>query len=135
MKRIPGRRLWMLVGVALLIGQASAATAQSELTSAAVAKQVADRFGVEVLRIVESEMDGRPVFLVTVMAPGGDYDGAFQVTRLMVDRATGALVSQFRHRAAGYDLPGGAGIDVGAGADGRTIRRLTNQDRAVSAGE
>ena len=116
MKRIPGRRLWMLVGVALLIGQASAATAQSELTSAAVAKQVADRFGVEVLRIVESEMDGRPVFLVTVMAPGGDYDGAFQVTRLMVDRATGALVSQFRHRAAGYDLPGGAGIDVGAGA-------------------
>jgi hypothetical protein len=35
------------------------------------------------------------------MNPGGDFNEAFQVTRLVVDAETGRLVPQFRHGPTG----------------------------------
>lgn len=119
-----------LTAALLLLGAVSlcpAARAQSGLSEDAAAQQVVERFGVEVLRIAEGEADGRPVYVVTVMNPGGDDNGAFRVTRLMVDRATGELVSQFRHVPDGYVLPSGAPRRDTQGADGLAIRRMTNQ--------
>lgn len=123
--RRPGLTVTLLFLGAVLL--CPAAQAQSGLTQEAAAQQVAERFGVEVLRVTDGEADGRPVYVVTVMNPGGNDNGAFRVTRLMVDRATGELVSQFRHGAAGYALPSGAPRWDTQGADGRAIRRMTNQ--------
>ena len=46
--------------------------------------------------MIPSRYDGRAVFLVTVMNPGGDFNEAFQVTTLAVDVETGKLVSGYR---------------------------------------
>lgn len=123
-----------LAAAAIVSASASAATAvaQGELTPEAAAQQVAESYGVEVLDVAEADEDGRPVYIVTVMNPGDNSNGAFQVNRLMVDRATGELVSQFRHGAAGYTLPGGGGATTGA--DGRMIRRLSHHPESVAQG-
>ena len=71
----------------------------------AAAKQIAERYEVEVLKVRAGELDGRKVWLVTVMQPGGDSNGAFQVHLLAVDQETGELVPSFRHGASGYTLP------------------------------
>ena len=111
----------------------SAAPAQDGLTPEAAAQQIATRFGVDVLKVTAAEDDGRPVYILTVMNPGGDSDGAFQVTRLMVDRSTGELVPQFRHEAGGYRLPGGAGPNDAI--DGRSIRRRSLQGSTGAVSE
>ena len=69
------------------------------------ARKVAERYGVEVLRVRELAVDGRRVFALTVMAPGGDVNGAFQIGELWVDAETGEPVPRLIHRSAGYDLP------------------------------
>ena len=70
-------------------------------TAQQVAKKVAAEFGVRVLKVRRSQIDGRAVFLVTVMNPGGDFDEAFRITTLAVDVKTGKLVSGYRHRSSG----------------------------------
>lgn len=86
--------------------RANAAT-QFSAEEAAVAKKLSDAYGVRVLRIRSGEMDGSPVYIVTVMNPGGNFNAAFQVTTLAVDRKTGALVSNFR-RTSAVQSPAGA---------------------------
>ena len=80
----------------LLVPHAAAAE-----TAQQVAKKIAAEFGVRVLKVRESRLDGAPVFLVTVMNPGGDFDEAFQITTLAVDVKTGKLVSGYRHLSSG----------------------------------
>lgn len=75
--------------------------AAAEMTGKQVAKKIAAGFGVRVLKVRRSQVDGRAVFLVTVMNPGGDFDEAFQIITLAVDVKTGKLVSGFRHRSSG----------------------------------
>jgi hypothetical protein len=116
-----------LVAIALAGAPAGPATAHEALTAEAVAQRVAERYGVEVLDVAPSDGEGSPAYIVTVMNPGGNSNGAFRVTRLMVDRMTGELISQFHHEAAGYVLPGGAASLETQGADGRAIRRMSNQ--------
>lgn len=69
-----------------------------------LAKQLADRFGVRVLRAEPVDDNGRTLYRVVVMAPGGNRDNAYAVRTLMVDAETGALVPQFQHEASGYTL-------------------------------
>ncbi len=68
-------------------------------------KQIGERFDVEVLKVRPGEIDGRKVWLVTVMRPGGDSNAAFQVHLLAVDQESGELVPSFRHHTDGYSLP------------------------------
>jgi hypothetical protein len=70
-----------------------------------LAKDIAGRFGVRVLRAERGESDGKPVYRLLVMNPGGDFDNAFAVHTLVVDAATGELLPQFRHEASGYVPP------------------------------
>ena len=65
-------------------------------------------FGVKVLKIGKVELGGKPVYLLTVMSPGGNANAAFQVNRLALDPETGRLVSGFRHLSSGYDNAEGA---------------------------
>ncbi len=86
--------------VALLVAAGPAPTTAA-VNEAQVAQSIAEAYGVRVLRVQEGEIDGRPVWLVTVMNPGGDFNEAFMVTTLAVDRETGELVPAFRHGPSG----------------------------------
>jgi len=69
------------------------------------ARRIAQRYGVEVLRVRELGVDGRRIYALTVMQPGGDVNGAFQIGELWVDAETGEPVPRLFHRADGYELP------------------------------
>ena len=93
----------LLLAAALAVSVVPGAGAA--VTDEAAAKQVAETYNVEVLRVRAGTIDGRKVWLVTVMQPGGNSNGAFQVHVLAVDEESGALVPSFRHHADGYTLP------------------------------
>ncbi len=99
---------------ALAVGGAVslAAPAWAAMSVDEAAAKIAEAYGVTVLRIVPTVTDGRSVFRVTIMNPGGDFDEAFQVNTLLVDADTGKLVSGFRHRASGYETSQAASFDV-----------------------
>ena len=100
-----------LSALALAIGAAAAlapaGTARAQVTDEEAGRQIAEAYDVKVLRVREGDIDGRPVWYVTVMNPVGDFNEAFQVNTVAVDRQTGQLVPSFRHRTSGYELPPG----------------------------
>ncbi len=88
-----------LLGAMLVMPLPAAAAMSADQVSAKITKA----FGVKVLRARRGQADGRRVYVVTIMNPGGDFNTAFQVNTLIVDAETGKLVSGFRHRVSGYD--------------------------------
>lgn len=89
---------------AVLISLSSGAAAQ-RLSKEEAARNIAETYGVEVLRVSERELgEGNLAYEVVVMNPGGAYNEAFMVTRLLVDPETGDLIPEFRHRSSGYNL-------------------------------
>jgi hypothetical protein len=98
------RRLALAIVGALLIGLA-APDARASVTSEEAAAKVAEQYAVQVLRVRAAVVDAIPVWLVTVMNPGGDRNDAFQVTTLAVDQESGNLIPAFRHGSSGYELP------------------------------
>lgn len=89
----------------VLVAGASAQTLMGEADATAA---VETEYGVEVLDVEEDTVDGTPVFRVTVMNPAGDFNEAFLVSTLIVDRRTGGLVPQYRQGSQGAELPGPA---------------------------
>lgn len=75
------------------------------LTPQEAARRVAERYGVEVLRMRELTVDGRRIYALTVMQPGGDVNGVSRIGELCVDAGTGEPVPRLLHRAEGYELP------------------------------
>ena len=75
--------------------------AMAAMTEIQVRAKIIAEFGVGVLKVRRSQYDGRAVFLVTVMNPGGDFNEAFQITTLAVDVETGKLISGYRHLSSG----------------------------------
>lgn len=71
--------------------------ALAEISQDQAARQIASDYNVKVLRVKPGRIDGRAVWLVTVMNPGGNYNEAFQVSTLAVDQANGRLVPSFRN--------------------------------------
>jgi hypothetical protein len=67
-------------------------------------QEITQRYGVQVLHSDRELLDGKPVYRMVVMNPGGDFNEAYAVHTLMVDAASGALVPQFVHLPAGYAL-------------------------------
>ena len=88
-----------LLGAMLVMPLPTVAAMSADQVSAKITKV----FSVKVLRTRPGQADGRRVYMVTIMNPGGDFNTAFQVNTLIVDADTGKLVSGFRHRASGYD--------------------------------
>ena len=103
MIRLYGRLLPLLLG-AVFAGYLASAPDAMAASKEQVRSSIEKTFGVKVLRIRDMLSEGRAAFAVTIMNPGGNFDEAFQVNTIVVDRATGKLISQFRHRDAGYDL-------------------------------
>ena len=102
-----GRTIARVLAMALLAGSLCGAPAIAQVTDEEAKRQVEETYDVEVLAVHEGEIDERAVWLVTFMVPEGNSNAAFMVSRLAVDQETGDLVPAFRHRASGYELPGG----------------------------
>ena len=85
--------------------------ALAAISEAEAVERLEASYGVRALKVRAGEIDGRKVWLVTVMNPGGDSNAAFQVNTLAVDKETGELVPSFRHRTSGYVLPEAARRD------------------------
>ena len=75
--------------------------AAAQVTAKQVSAAIAAEFGVKVLKIRKSRLDGVAIYLVTVMNAGGNFNEALRVTTLAVDAGTGKRVSDFRHRPSG----------------------------------
>ncbi|MGH6984923.1 MAG: PepSY domain-containing protein [Stellaceae bacterium] len=102
-----------------------AAPAGGDRTAQKLTQQIAQRYGVQVLRADREVLAGKPVYRMVVMNPGGDFNEAYAVHTLVVDAASGGLVPQFEHLPAGYALaapPDRTPRDAGSGV---TIRRET----------
>lgn len=91
--------------LAALGAPAVPSTALAAVSAEAASQQISERFGVQVLKVAPGELDGREVWMVTVMVPGDSGNASFQVHVLAVDQATGDLVPSFRHHATGATLP------------------------------
>lgn len=89
-----------------------AARAQSLLSEAEARQAIEDRYGVQVLRIEESERDGVSVFILKVMNPAGNFNEALVVSTLLMNRQNGQLISQFRHGRSGVIDSAGARREV-----------------------
>jgi hypothetical protein len=72
---------------------------------------IEEAYDVDVLRARPGQIDGRAVWLLTVMNKGGDFNTAYQVNTLAVDQETGKLVPAFRHGASGTARPGAESRD------------------------
>ncbi|SMF23935.1 hypothetical protein SAMN06265365_108126 [Tistlia consotensis] len=79
--------------VALLAGAATPAAAIDEK---AAARLVAEQFGVQVLKVRPGTVDGRAVWLVTGMNPGGNSNSAFVVSTVAVDVESGRPLRSFQ---------------------------------------
>ena len=104
-RRLPAVAAAGLLLAAVAAPGALAPGALAQVGAEAAASQIAERFGVEVLKVQPGESDGRKVWLLTVMQPAGSGNASFQVNHLAIDQESGALVPSFRHRTQGYDLP------------------------------
>lgn len=101
------------------------APAAIDRTAQKLTQQVAERYGVQVLRADRELLDGKPVYRMVVMNPGGDFNEAYAVHTLVVNVSTGALVSQFEHLPSGYQLASPADRTPRDDGSGDTIRRET----------
>jgi hypothetical protein len=104
---------------------AAPGTGSAAISQSAAVQMIEQTFDVEVLRARAGQIDGRAVWLLTVMNRGGDFNAAFQVNTLAVDQETGKLVPAFRHRESGYDLPGAGSRDDKVGLRPDAVRSRT----------
>ncbi len=91
--------------VLLWLASVLASSPATALTPHEVARRLAETYGVDVLRVRELEEDGRRLYAVTVMLPGGNRNDAFQVGTLLLDAETGEPVPRFGHGPSGHELP------------------------------
>lgn len=128
-----GRRVTarLVTGVLFAAALAVSGAARADpLSPDRVKDAVAQRYGVTVLKVDKVESAGKPAYDVIVMNPGGDSNGAFQVTRLMVDAETGALIPQYEIEASGYALPEDITRTPPIEDIGPAIRRLSTRPRS-----
>ncbi len=76
------------------------------MSEAEAVKMIEATYDVQVLRVRAQQIGDRPAWLLTVMNRGGDFNTAFQVNTLAVDRETGKLLPAVRHGPSGYEPSG-----------------------------
>ena len=80
---------------------ALATPAGAEMSVDAVKRKIAADYAVTVLRVKPMTDDGRRVFSVTIMNPGGAFNEAFQVNTIVIDAETGQPIIQYRQGPGG----------------------------------
>jgi hypothetical protein len=83
--------------VVAAISVAVASSARAEMSADEIRSKVTADYGVTALKVtpVEGASGGR--YAVTVMAPGGDRNDAYQVNTIVLDAGTGKPVIQYGH--------------------------------------
>lgn len=89
------RRIWMAAAVLAAFILAVPTAASAAMNKDQVAQKIEKEFKVKVLRVEPMTEDGKPIFAVTVMSAGGNWNHAFQVNTIAVDAETGQPVVQF----------------------------------------
>jgi hypothetical protein len=117
MKRLhwAGQARIVLATIAVVAGAvlgAAAALAQSLMSETEARREMKESYDVQVLNVKQAEQDGVPVFIVKVMNTAGNYNEAFQVNVLVMDRRNGKLVPQFRHTTTGVTGAGNGPRDI-----------------------
>lgn len=102
-----------------------AAPAAIDRMAQKLTQRITQRYGVRVLHADRELVDGKPAYRVVVMNPGGNFNEAYAVHTLVIDPASGELVSQFQHLPAGYDLAAPPDRTPRDDGSGDTIRRET----------
>lgn len=95
-----GRTGIILVAVAVTMGS-SAAMAESLMTEAKARQEIEARYSVQVLGIQKATEGNTPIFIIKLMNKGGNFNEAFQVNTVAMDRRTGKLIPQFQHIDSG----------------------------------
>jgi len=114
------------LSIAMVAGSGPASA--QRLTAQEAGQRVAESYGVEVLRVRDMRTaDGRRAYAVTVMAPGGDNNEAFQVTTLLVDPQTGDLISQYRQTPTGHEISGAPSNVPPTEVEGPALRRRSTR--------
>jgi len=108
MRKTDTARGLLAAAIAALIAATGASGARAAVTEAQARQMIERAYGVKVLKLVKRDFRGRPAYLLTVMSPGGNTDGAFQVNVLALDPETGRLISGFHHLPSGAEAAGGA---------------------------
>lgn len=98
-----GLCLASVVSAVVLFGGSFPSRAQSAMDPAQVTARIEAAYPVKVLTVREIEDNGRPAYAVVVMNEGGDFNEAFQVNTIVVDRETGKPISQFRQGVSGRE--------------------------------
>lgn len=119
-----GRLLTGLLVWGIFVGGGIAPVAA--LTQQEAAEQVAEQYGVEVLKTEATLQGDRPIILLTVMQPGGNDNAAFQVNTIAVDADTGEVIPGFRRLETGRVNTGEA---PAATIDERVPFRVEGQPR------
>lgn len=109
------------------VASPTAAATEFSKDEAAIAEKLEGAYGVKVLHIRSGEINGTPIYIVTVMNPAGDYNTAFQVTTLAVDKTSGALVPQYRQTPTGQRHAGAESREPPTDASGAVIRQWTER--------
>jgi hypothetical protein len=115
-------------GAALLLLLLGTTAAKAQLPADKVAADIAKRYGVNVLKVTPIKIDDRDGYAVLVMNPGGNDNGAFEVSTLIVDAASGTLVPQFAHHSSGYALPPSPDTATPGNDSGPSIRSMTSRE-------
>lgn len=125
MRRTRGLRLLLLASAlaGMIAGPGMAAEALMSKKDAKA--RIEKDLGVQVLRLREADVEGRPAFAATIMNPGGNYNAAFQVNTVVLDRRTGTLIHRFGQN--GQDPESGT-VHSTREDSGPVIRRRTFED-------
>jgi hypothetical protein len=89
-------RFFVMAAVAV-VSVTAASSARAEMSADEIRNKVAADYGVTVLKITPVESVSGTRYAVTVMAPGGNRNHAFQVNTIVVDSETGKPVILYGH--------------------------------------
>jgi len=78
--------------------------ASAQVTQDQVKRQLQEAYGVSILRIQIIENRGKSAFAVTMMNPPGNFNEAYQVSTIVIDRKTGKPMSQYFEETNGVHL-------------------------------
>lgn len=87
-------KIALCTGFAVAIGF-SAGSATAAMSPDAVKSAIEGEYPVKVLKVTEDKVGEKPVYRVTMMFNGGNFNTAFQVNTIIVDAETGKPISQF----------------------------------------